>query len=173
MTHEERATWIRRAIIAFLALVVAAGVWFYPKPQKPVTTTAVETMKYDLEITHYHQPGNPESDQVAASLANIGKKYQKIVLIKQVDIVANPLEAKAQGVKTAPSVIMMAGETRAFAFRGPWPQAQIEHKVEEILRGLKAVGKDWRPDVKGFAPGNNATPKPTAPDPTKKSAAPL
>jgi hypothetical protein len=33
-----------------------------------------------------------------------------------------------------------------------WPHDKIERKVEEILRGLKRMGKDWRPQVKGMQP---------------------
>jgi hypothetical protein len=169
MTHEERATWIRRIFFVFLALAVVAGVWLYPKPKAPVTTRPHEVIQYDLEITHYHQPGNPESEKIAESLAKIGKKYERIVLIQSVDITANPQAAKANGVKKAPSVIMMAGKQRAFAFQGPWPQPQIERKVEEILRGLKAVGKDWRPDVKGLKPDANLPPTNPSPPQQKTS----
>jgi len=57
---------------------------------------------------------------------------------------------------------MMAGEVRACKFQGLWTQSQVERKVEEILRGLKRVDKDWRPDVKGMQPGANTAPAPPA-----------
>ncbi len=159
MNHEERAAWIRRGIIALLAVIVVVGVWLFPE-KKPPPATVAEAPKYDLEVVHFHQPGNPESDEIASSLAKIAVKYQKIVLVSQVDMTTHPAEAAAQGVKKAPSVIMSAGGKRVFAFRGKWAHAQIERKVDEILRGLKAVGKDWRPDVKGFDSGGKTAPGP-------------
>jgi thioredoxin-like negative regulator of GroEL len=83
------------------------------------------------------------------------------VLVIRVDVSANPVLAKTRGVNSAPHVSMMTGETEAFAFQGVWPQEQIERKVEEILRGIKRVGKDWLPEVKGMQPaGKPAKPTP-------------
>ena len=105
-----------------------------------------------MEIIHYHEPDNPQSTEIAKTLNEIGKKYAMQVLVTRVDIAANPLLAKTRGVKSAPHVSMMTGQTEAFAFTGVWPRDQIERKVEEILRGLRRVGKDWLPEVKGMQP---------------------
>ena len=56
---------------------------------------------------------------------------------------------------------------RRSRFKASGPRIKIERKVEEILRGLKRVGKDWRPEVKGMQPMSKSTPlapvKPTPP----------
>lgn len=162
MTHEMRATWIGRAFLLFLAAGVGIGVWVYPKPKASTAaaTTEAEMLEYDLEIIHYHLPANPESEQIAESLNKVGKKYGAQVLVTRVDIAANPAAAAAEKVTKPPKVVMMAGTVRACKFQGVWTQAQIERKVEEILRGLKRVGKDWRPDVKGMQPSAEPLPPP-------------
>jgi hypothetical protein len=159
MTHEERAIWIRRVFILLLSVGVVAGVWFYRKTEPPPPPPpAVASADYDLEIIHYHDPESPQSVEIAKSLNEIGEKYAMQVLVTRVDIRANPLVAKTRGVGSAPRVSMMTGETEAFAFEGLRPRDQIERKVEEILRGLKRVGKDWRPEVKGMQPMSKPTP---------------
>ena len=35
MTNEERANWIRRGIILFIAVVIVLGVMFFPKKPAP------------------------------------------------------------------------------------------------------------------------------------------
>jgi hypothetical protein len=160
MTHEERATWIRRIFILLLSVGILAGVWFYRKTEPPPPPAATD-IRYDMEIIHYHEPDNPQSVQIAESLNAIGEKYAKQVLVTRVDISANPVLAKTRGVKSAPRVSMMTGETEAFAFEGVWPHDQIERKVEEVLGGLKRVDKDWLPEVKGMQPaGKPAKPTP-------------
>ncbi len=156
MNHEERAAWIRRGIVVFLAVIVVMGVWLFPGKKAP-PPLPVAAPKFDLEIQHFHQAGNPESDEIARSLSRIQEKYQKVLILKQVDMAAQAAEAAAQGVKKAPSVIMMVEGKRVFAFQGKWPHSQIERKVDEILRGLKAVDKDWRPDVQGIDQGGKVT----------------
>ena len=159
MTHEERANWIRRGIILLLAIGVAAGVWFYPerKPPPPADEPAADAVHYDLEIFLYHQPGNADSEQMAASLAKVAEKYSKQVRLTVVDITAHPEKAAAEKVTRPPKVVMMAGEIRACKFQGVWTHRQLELKVEEILHGLERMGKEWRPDVKGMksAPGGS------------------
>lgn len=157
MTHEERATWIRRIFILLLSAGVVAGAWFYRKTETPPPPPAVAAADYDMEIIHYHDPDNPKSVEIAESLNEIGKKYGMQVLVTRVDIRANPL-ANKHGVDSAPHVSMMTDETEAFAFQGVWPRDKIERKVEEILRGLKRVGKDWRPEVKGMQPMSKPVP---------------
>jgi hypothetical protein len=173
MTHEERAVWIRRGIVLFIAIAVVLGVLFYPKkPAPPPKAQAKEEITYDIEILHFHQQKNSESDQIADSLAKIAKKYGKQILVTTVDITAEPERAKVEKVTKAPKVVMMAGEIRACKFQGVWTQAQIERKVEEILRGLKRMGKDWRPDVQGMKPATgpaNAPPSTAPPQPAASS----
>ena len=153
MTHEERAKWIIRGFLLFLALGIGGGVMLYPDRKPKVDVTDGEAVVYDLEIYHYHVPGNAESEQIADSLNKIGKKYERYVRVNRVDITAHPEIAKAEKVTKPPKVVMMAGDVRACKFQGVWTYAQIEWKVEEILRGLERMGKDWRPDVKGMQPG--------------------
>ncbi len=155
MTHEERATWIKRVSLLFLAIAITAGVWLFPE-RKPVVTASTEpAVVYDLEIYHYHVPGKFESEQIADSLNKIGEKYEKYVRVNRVDITAHPELAKAEKVTKPPKVVMIAGEVRACKFQGVWTYAQIEWKVEEILRGLERMSKDWRPNVKGMQPAAN------------------
>lgn len=161
MTHEERAVWIRRGIILFIAVIIVAGVFLYPKKPAPVLNSSANAeVKYDLEIFHYHQPQNPESEQIAESLKKVAQKYGKQIRVNTVDITAHPELAKAEKVTKPPKVVMMAGTIRACKFQGVWTQAQIEFKIEEILRGLKRMGKDWRPDVQGMKPATNGVPVP-------------
>lgn len=159
MTHEERAVWIRRGIILFIAVAVVLGVMFYPKKQAPPPKAQDKAeMTHEIEIFHYHEPKNPESEQIAESLRKIAGKYGKQILVTTVDVIAEPERAKAEKVTKPPKVVMMAGTIRASKFQGVWTQAQIERKVEEILRGLKRMGKDWRPDVQGMQPSTGGVP---------------
>lgn len=155
MTHEERANWIRRAFLLVLAIAIAAAAWFFPEGKPEIAVSDEPAVVYDLEIYHYHVPGNAASEQIADSLNKIGAKYEKYVRVNRVDITAHPELAKAEKVTKPPKVVMMAGEVRACKFQGVWTYAQIEWKVEEILRGLERMGKDWRPAVKGMQPGAN------------------
>ena len=182
MTHEERANWIRRGIILFIAIGVLLGVWFYPEKKPEVRESAQVQARHLIEILHFHLPGNPESETLADSLNRIQAKYGGLVLITRVDIEKEPERAKAEKVTKPPKVVMMAGEIRACKFQGVWTQAQIERKVDEILHGLERMGKDWRPDVKGMQPatqaaangapaGNQARPSAATP-PTAPAASP-
>lgn len=126
------------------------GVWLYPGKKPEVAGAEAEAISYDLEIYHYHVPGNPDSEEMADILNKIGSKYEQYVRVTRVDIAAHPEIAKEQKVTKPPKVVMVAGEVRACKFQGLWTQAQVERKVEEILRGLKRMGPDWRPDVKGM-----------------------
>jgi thioredoxin-like negative regulator of GroEL len=163
VTHEERAKRIKWIFFILLAAGVAAGVWFYPKPAAPVANTAAAIAEHDLEIILYHLPKSPECEQMGAILDKVAKKYGKQILVSRIDITANPKSvaaAAAEKVTKPPKVVMMAGEVRACKFQGLWTQSQVERKVEEILRGLKRVDKDWRPDVKGMQPGDDSAPAP-------------
>jgi hypothetical protein len=175
VTHEERANWIRRGIILLLAIGVAAGVWFYPerKPPPAAAESAADAVHYDLEIFLYHQPGNADSEQMAASLAKVAEKYSKQVRLNVVDITAHPEKAAAEKVTRPPKTVMMVGEIRACKFQGVWTERQIQLKVDEILHGLERMGKDWRPDVKGMQNAPAGVPgAPGVPAPPGKPAAP-
>ena len=152
MTHEERATWIRRGFVLFVAVCVVVGVLLYPskKPEAKNDSANAAEATHDLEIIHFHLPKNPESETMADYLNKVETKYNGQVLVTRVDIAADPERAKAEKVTKPPKVVMMAGTVRACKFQGLWTQAQIERKVEEILRGLKRMGKDWRPEVAGM-----------------------
>jgi thioredoxin-like negative regulator of GroEL len=110
-------------------------------------------------IIHCHAPGNPASEQTADILNNIARRYGDQVKVIRVDITAHPEFAKAEKVASPPKLVLTAGIKREAELTGLWPQKSVEQKVDEILRGLKRVGKDWRPEVKGMQPaGKSATP---------------
>jgi hypothetical protein len=161
VTHAETAKWIRRIFFLLVAAGVAAGVWFYPKSKTAAAPDkAGPPEKYDLEVFHYHLPGNSESEQLVEILNKVEKKYGQVLIVNRVDITEHPEKAIAEKVTKPPKVVMMAGEVRACKFQGLWTQAQIERKVDEILRGVKRVDKDWRPEVQGMQPAANSTPVP-------------
>ena len=155
MTNEEKATWIKRIFMLLLAGGVVVGVWLYPKNQPEEVALPPVPTEYDLEVVHYHLPANPESKQLAESLNNIARKYDKVVLVTRVDVLAKPELAKAAGITSPPQVVMRVGENKVFEFTGLWPQPDIERKIDEILRGLERMTKGWRPTVKGMQPATN------------------
>jgi thioredoxin-like negative regulator of GroEL len=115
-------------------------------------------------IIHCHAPGNPESEQMADILNNIARRYGQQVKVIRVDITAYPEFAKTEKVARPPKLILTAGSERASELQGLWPQPQVEQKVDEILRGLKRVSKDWLPEVKGMQPmSKSAPPTPAKP----------
>ena len=158
MTHEERATWFRRGFVLFVAICVVVAVLLYPSKKPAATNDSAKTVEatHDLEIIHFHLPKNAESETMADYLTKVEKKYNGQVLVTRVDIAAEPERAKAEKVTKPPKVVMMVGTVRACKFQGLWTQVQIERKVEEILRGLKRMGKDWRPDVSGMQAAQEA-----------------
>lgn len=152
MTHEERAKWIKRIFVLALAVGVIAGALIYQKSEssaKAVELPPVST-EYDLEVVHYHHPEIPESIQIAKSLNNVALKYTNIVLVTRVDVVEKPEAAEAQGATDPPHVAMKVGGEQVFEFQGLWSQPEIERKIEELLRGLERMTKDWRPKVSGM-----------------------
>lgn len=176
MTHEERAVWIKRGFIVFLALGICLAVLFYPekKPEstaKPELDPGKDPKNFAVQILHFHQPGNPESEEIAKSLNEVGRKFEKQVLVTRIDVTKEPERAKAEKVTKPPKVVMMAGQERVCKFQGVWTEPQIERKVEQILSGLKTAGKDWRPPVQGMqkATDENA---PKLPPPPPESPAP-
>ena len=134
-----------------LALSIGTGVYFYPekKVEKPAAATVIEKR---LIFVHYHLPGDPASEQIADILNKVGIQYEKYLVVNRVDIKKSPEIAKAQGVTKAPHVIVSSGSEKIYEFQGPASQIQVERKVEEILRGLKRIDKNWRPPVQGMQP---------------------
>jgi hypothetical protein len=157
MTHDERAKLIKRIFMPLLIAAIVAGVWFYPKPaakvapEKPVTTSP----ENGLLIVLHRLPGDPASEQTAEILNRVQTKYGKLIIVSEVDFKLHPEVSKAQGVTSAPHVVIISGKDKVFDFHGPWTQAQVEYKVDQILRGLKSVGKDWRPPVPGMKPAGS------------------
>ncbi len=154
MTHEERAKLIKRIFMPLLFLAIVAGVWFYPKPTAEVAPEKAVTTSPEngLLIVLHQLPGDPASEQMAEILNRVQMKYGKQIIVNQVDFKLHPEVSKAQGVTKPPHVVIISGKDKVFDFQGPWTKAQVEFKVEEILRGLKRVGKDWRPPVPGMKP---------------------
>jgi hypothetical protein len=157
MTHEERASLIKKLLFPGVVVAIVAGVWLYPKPggeasENPAPQVVTQSPEDGLAIIHYHLPDDPASEQLADILNRVQKKYGKLVIISRVDSTRHPELAKAHGVTKPPHVIIISGREKAFEFQGLWSQAKVELKVDEILRGLKRVGKDWRPAVPGMTP---------------------
>lgn len=159
MTHEKRAKLIKRTFFLILASSIGAGVYFLPAP-KAKEETKKETNKLPkmdpadkrLVVVHHHLPGDPASEQIADILNHIQKKYDKYLVVNRVDFKQNPQLAKAQGVVKPPHVIVFSGSEKVYEFQGPATEVQVEQKIEEILRGLKRIDKNWRPPVPGMKP---------------------
>jgi hypothetical protein len=156
MTHEERASRIKKVFWIVLILAVVAGAWFYPKPvaeEKSVAASEAPEVPANadaLMIVLYHSPGDPDSAHMAEILSRIELKYGQQVFVTKVDFTASPESAREQAVAKVPHVVMSARGQRLFDFQGPWPYPQVERKVDELLHGLKRFGKDWRPPVPGM-----------------------
>lgn len=157
MTHEERASLIKKLLLLGLITAVVAAVWFYPKPAVKVAPKAqVDAPAEDaLQIHDYHLPGDPNCEKLADILNKVQKKYGRLLVVSRIDVKAHPELAAAQGIKKAPHVVILASKQKVFEFEGLWTQEQVELKVDEIIRGLKRVGKDWRPTVAGMKPAAN------------------
>lgn len=153
MTHEKRAKIIKRIFFLLLVGGIVAGVWFYPKATVKVAAEKdVTSPENGLLIVLHRLPGDPASEQMAEILSRVQTKYGKQVIVSQVDFKTQPAVSKAQGVTQPPHVVIISGTEKVFDFQGSWSQPKVEFKVEEILRGLKRVGKDWRPPVPGMKP---------------------
>ena len=154
MTHDENAKLIKKIFMPALITCIAAGVWFYPKPspKNPPEKAVTASPENGLLIVLHRLPEDPASHQMAEILSRIQTKYGKQVIVSQVDFKIDPEVPKAQGVPKPPHVVIISGKDKVFEFQGPWTQAQVEYKVDQILRGLKSVGKDWRPSVPGMKP---------------------
>lgn len=147
MTREDKAKWIQRGLMLVLAAAIAGGVWFYrEKVQHRIAATAKPAGPlHSVEILHFHLPNDPASELIADHLNKVQAKYCGQVLVTRLDITKQAERAKAEGVTRAPDVVILTGKERAFEFQGVWPRARIEAKVEEILRGLRRMDKNWMP----------------------------
>lgn len=157
MTHEERASLIKKILLVGVLIAIVAGAWIYRKsaaipPKELEKALVTKSAESGLAIVHHHLPGDPASEQLADILNKVQEKYGKLVIVSRVDSKLHPEISKAQGVTKPPHVIMISGEEKVFEFQGLWSQAQVERKVDEILRGLKRMPKDWRPSVPGMRP---------------------
>jgi hypothetical protein len=161
MTHHQRAVWIKRVFMLLLAAAIIAGAWFYQRDPAVAAPPpeADASIDYVLELVHFHEPGHPESEPVAASLNRIAEKYHKEVFVTRIDLTKDPTAGKRHGVNGASHVVFLAKDQKVFEFSGLWDYPAIERKVDEVLRGLERVGKDWLPDVKGMQRGA-APPRP-------------
>lgn len=147
---------IKRIFLLVVTLGVVAGVFLWPKPKPPEQPKAEVVPEDALEIVLHYQPGGTGSEQMVTILDKAVAKYGgKQVHLTKVDAKTHPEVSKSQGVKKLPHVIFNAKKSKVFEFQGNWSQAQVEFKVEEILRGLKRVDKDWRPPVPGMTPAEN------------------
>lgn len=143
MTHEQRASLIRRLLYLVIAAGVLAGVWFFPTKKPPADPAETKTVV--LSLVHHQRQGDPESEKLGAVLDGVQKKYGKQVTLTRVPM--------TEEEKAKPTYVGMSlGKDEIFRFEGFWERSKVEMKVEEILRGLERVGKDWRPEVKGMKP---------------------
>ena len=72
--------------------------------------------------------------------------------VTRVGFPAQPKDWQAQKGIKLPYVMMIAGKENVFQFQGLWSYPKVEKKVEEVIFGLRRVGKDWRPVVPGMSP---------------------
>lgn len=158
MTHEERAKWIRWIFVLLLSAGVVAGAWFYQRGHKkePVQVVEQDPREFDLTVYHFHEPGNPASEELADHYNEIKRKYSQVVLVKRIDVVARPMDAAKEQIEQAPKSVMVAQGRRVYEFDGLWPYIEVERKIDEILRGLERMSEDWRPKVKGMVPAGSA-----------------
>lgn len=105
-----------------------------------------------VAIVHCHLPGDPASEQLADIFNAVQQKYGKLVKVTRVGFPAQPADWQAQKGIKLPYVMMIVGSENAFQFQGLWPLAKVEKKVEELIFGVRRVGKDWRPVVPGMTP---------------------
>ncbi len=152
MSHERTAKRIKWIFFLLLTVGIIGGVFYYPKPKDEVKkeTPTYAPGEEPLFIYHHHLPGDPTSEQLADILNKIQAKYDKLVLVTRVDVRKNPEISKEQGVTTPPQVVFLSGKQKVYEFHGLWSHEMVERKVDEILRGLKRAGKDWRPVVPGM-----------------------
>jgi hypothetical protein len=115
-----------------------------------------------VKILHFHQQANPDSELIADYLNTVAVKYNIQVLVVRLDVAVHAELAAAEKVTVHPKVLIIAGDRRTSEFEGVRPLDWIYKRVDEALWGLRRVGKDWRPEVKGMtrsAPAGNPQPQ--------------
>jgi thioredoxin-like negative regulator of GroEL len=109
-----------------------------------------------VKILHFHHPANPDSELIADYLNTVAVKYNIQVLVVRLDISTHAELAAAEKVTAHPKVLIIAGDRRTCEFEGARPKEWIYKRVDEALWGLRRVGKDWRPEVKGMTRSSTA-----------------
>jgi hypothetical protein len=149
MTREQRTEWLRKSIVAAIFIGIATAAWLYreniaqlrPAPK----AIAPAAPKHELDLLHFHQPGNADSERMADHLQALQTKYTGQILVTRIDVSADPQRAAAERIGRFPSVLVMAGSSRELEIQGLWPRDRVEQRVEEILRGLRRMSRDWMP----------------------------
>ena len=156
MPNERRALLIKKIVWMLFTLGVAGGIYFLYQATRsnadvvPSTTGAESLSK--LVLTLHQSPGRPQSDQVAAALREIEKRYSQQVTLTTLDFNKLPKDTKLPGNGKPPYVVMEMGKQKVYEFSGYKESAQIRQKVDEILHGLERNGREWRPAVPGMTP---------------------
>jgi hypothetical protein len=149
MTREQRTEWLRRGIVAAIFIGIATAAWLYREKivqlREAPKVAATPAPKHELDLLHFHQPGNPQSEQMADHLNSLQTKYTGQILVTRIDVSAEPQRAAAERIGRFPTVFVMAGSSRELQIQGLWPRDRIEQRVEEILRGLRRMSSDWMP----------------------------
>ncbi|MGL4401701.1 MAG: hypothetical protein ACRCXD_17710 [Luteolibacter sp.] len=121
------------------------------EPVGSTSKNAVSQGKF-VTILHCHLPGNPASEQMADVFNAIQKKYPMHLKVIRAGFPAQPVDWQKQRGISLPYVIMIVDSEKAFQFQGLMPLSKVEKKVEELIFGVRRVGKDWRPVVPGMMP---------------------
>ncbi len=120
----------------------------------PSNIDALKRQKNCVVVVQCHQPGNPDSEKLAGTLAELQReKYGEVVRPVQIDVTQHPELAAKEGVtaENAPQLAFYVQNQRVGDYRGPWAKPDVERKIDEILNGfLERVGKDWLPKVQGM-----------------------
>jgi hypothetical protein len=104
-----------------------------------------------VKVIHFHKPGNADSELLADHLNKVAVKYNIQVLVVRLDVSIHVALAAGEKVTEQPKVLIYAGDLRRCEFEGARPLEWIYKRVDEALWGLRRVGKDWRPEVKGMS----------------------
>jgi hypothetical protein len=169
MDHHKTASVIKTIFSIVIFVLIAGAVWLYPKSdgksgwfkefmamiykpaEKPIPPATQSPEKGILIVFHF-SPDEVESTQMGEVYDSFQKKYESRVIISRVNSKLNPEISKEQGVTKPPHAIIIAGTEKVHEFLGLQHKAAVHQKLEEILRGLERMTKDWRPKVKGMTP---------------------
>ena len=109
-----------------------------------------------VKILHFHLPGNADSELVADHLNTVAVKYNIQVLVVRLDVSFHAGLAALEKVANRPKTLIYADARRTCEFEGAQTLDWIYKRVDEALWGLRRVGKDWRPEVKGMSRAQDA-----------------